>query len=125
MKPELRRLHSPDIPDLSAPPQPGENRDCALVQAMAGPLGGEGEESFDFLVCTPAWISSQVAPHSPVFGKHMLVVNQIDERTISEAIQGLCEQIEGATWQEVAAQLAAYGHWEFEGYRELDSAGQA
>ena len=34
-----------------------------FIRAMVGPRGGEGEESFDIKVCTPAWLEKEVAKY--------------------------------------------------------------
>lgn len=53
MKAAIRQLHSPDIDDLKcwSPAEP----ECFgfLLQALVGPSDGEGEEPFDFVVCSP------------------------------------------------------------------------
>jgi hypothetical protein len=49
---KIRYLHSPDIdPDSYVPDDP--TRFMFLIQMIAGPDGGPGEESFDFTVCPP------------------------------------------------------------------------
>jgi hypothetical protein len=50
---EVRRFHSPDIADLAAYAPPDPTSFAFLLQVMAGPKQGEGEESFDVEVCTP------------------------------------------------------------------------
>ena len=100
--------------DSSTPADP--ERFCILVQALIGPAGGEGEESFDFTVCTPRWLSDALLKDRVIFGRHYLIVGNYSYDDIFDAIAGLCESIERKTWQEVAEHLGRYGKWEFEDY---------
>ncbi|MCK2222051.1 Imm8 family immunity protein (plasmid) [Actinomadura sp. ATCC 31491] len=59
MKAAIRHLHTPDIaPGTYVPDDP--QRFMFLVQMIAGPDDGPGDESFDFTVCTPQWLQDQV-----------------------------------------------------------------
>lgn len=89
------------------------------VTALLGPAGGEGEESFQLTVCTPAWVAENVAmPKGFAFLRHHLVVERWDEELVRRAIQDLCLRNEGSDWPEVATKLSRYAYWEFEDYRE-------
>jgi hypothetical protein len=117
MKAALRYLHSPDLADLenAAPPDP--EKFCLLVQAMVGPAGDdEGEESFDFLLCTPTWLAGDLAAQKYIWGRHYLIVPRYDFATLQAAVQQICAQAEGSDWDAVAAVLSRYGKWEFEDY---------
>lgn len=116
----LRRVHSPDVPDLNAYVPHDQDRFGILVQAMIGPEDGEGEESFDFLVCTPAWLADRIAMSGPVFGRHHLFLSHYHSDLLHELLRGLCERASGPDWESVAAFLGRYGKWEFEDYREAD-----
>jgi Immunity protein 8 len=111
----LRRLHSPDAPDMSSYVPEDPDRFAILVQAMIGPEGDEGEESFDFLVCTPEWLADRVADEGHEFGRHHLIVARYDPELINRALHELCETATGE-WSAVATYLARYGKWEFEDY---------
>ncbi len=73
MRSALRRLHTPDLFDL----EHGQPNDPAcfgiLVQALIGPVGAEGEEIFDFLVCKPSWLATQVRDGVFLFGRHYIL----------------------------------------------------
>ncbi len=116
MRAELKRLHSPDIDDLEkyTPAQP----DCFgfLVQAMIGPAGCQGEESFDMVVCTPEWLK-RTRPAEFILGRHHLIVFKYDYKSLAAYIAALAEECTGETWQEIAQQLSRLGKWEFEDYR--------
>ncbi|MGO9932609.1 MAG: Imm8 family immunity protein [Steroidobacteraceae bacterium] len=50
----------PDAPDLEAFAPQDSRSWCILLQALFGPEHGEGEESFDVLVCTRQWLSEKL-----------------------------------------------------------------
>jgi len=76
-------LHSPDVDPLSAFVPEDPESFGVLVQAMIGPAGAH------------------------------LFVDRWDYAVVERAIGDLCAHSEGSDWNEVAARLACYGHWEF------------
>ncbi len=97
-----------------------ENREsfCILVQAMIGPKGESGEESFDFTVCTPAWLQRFLSENAFMFGMYLLLVERYDYNAILQAISSICKTTSGSSWAEVAEQVGRYGRWEFEDYND-------
>lgn len=118
MKLELLRLHSPDTLNLQYYEPEYPDCFCILVQAIVGLKGKPGEESFDFLVCTPNWLASKVSEAGYVFGRHYLFLLRYDYNLILQAIEKLCAQAEGQDWETIANYLGRYGKWEFEDYKE-------
>jgi hypothetical protein len=112
----LRRLHSPDAPDLATYSPPDRLRFGILVQGLIGPEGEDGEESFDFFVCTPSWLSDALGHADHTFGRHYLFVAEYDYAHIQGVLQQLCNRVCGPDWNTVASILARYGRWEFEDY---------
>jgi len=117
MRAELKELHSPDVHDLATFVPDDPARFCVLIQLIAGPEGEPGEESFDVVVCTPAWLSDQVRAHGPFSGRHHLVVETFDWPVLREYFANLVRGCEGRDWREVATKLSRHGAWEFEDYR--------
>lgn len=117
VRPRLRRLHSPDVFDLESfvPEDPA----CfgILLQAMFGPDGGEGEESFDILVCTPMKLALEVKSKGIVDGRHHLIVHKFDLEQIRAFLVAYASSCTGKTWLEVVTKLSQLGKWEFEGYK--------
>lgn len=120
MKAELKYLHSPDIGNLSLENYSPENPDnfSLFIQAMIGPLGEEGEESFNFLVCTPKRLTSELEDNGFLFGKAYLFVREYNYKVIHKTIKDLCDRIYGDNWNVIAQKLSRFGHWEFEDYQE-------
>jgi immunity protein 8 of polymorphic toxin system len=119
MKAVLRRLHSPDADPLCefAPDDPESF--AIFVQALVGPDGGEGEDSFGFTVCTAAWLATQPPPPKGFeFIRSTLLMRRWDYELLFRALTDLCRNTSGDTWDEIATSLSRYGSWEFEDYRE-------
>lgn len=109
----LRDVHSPDVDDLAAF-EPGASAFAVLVQMLVGPLDGEGEESFDVMVCSPDWIRLQP---EPVIGRHLLIVNTFGWALIRQFLEDQVSRCEGSDWPEVANKVGRIGQWEFEDYQ--------
>jgi hypothetical protein len=116
MKATIRGLHSPDVADLSSHVPDDPAKFGFLLQALLGPDDGLGEESFTFLVCTPAWLDEQLTDDGHLFVRHYLLVKRFDWRVILEALTELCVRSAGPSWSAVSTMLSRYGQWEFEDY---------
>ncbi len=118
MRAKLKALHSPDVDlDTFSPSDPT----CFgfLLQAMIGPEGQDGSESFDIEVCTPKWLlerHGRGACPDVVLGTHMMFVFSYDLGQIRAALERYCERCFGDDWQELTQKLARLGAWEFEAY---------
>jgi hypothetical protein len=118
MKAELKWVHSPDIDDLeNYQPENPENF-AFLLQAMIGPEGKKGEESFDIEVCTPKWLEETYELEDVVLGRHHLIVREYNYERIINSIKDFLQLCSGADWNEVAEKVARLGKWEFEDYIE-------
>lgn len=116
IKAVLKGLHSPDVFDLGSYVPEYSDNFSLLVQAMFGPEGTIGEESFDILICTPNWLNSELDLKSIIIGRHYLIVREYSFDNISKFLSDYADRCQGETWSEVAAKLARLGKWEFEDY---------
>ena len=115
MKAELKRIHSPDVRNLTSY-QP-EGPFGVLIQMMVGPEGTLGEEAFDTIVCSPDWLAAHTVLPDLV-GDHRIVMNIYDYQKLFRQIQEFCQLQEGNTWQEIALKISKIGKWEFADYKE-------
>ena len=92
--------------------------DCFSLQirAIIGPRGQLSEESFDLEVCTPKWLLENCK--DPVWGRHLIIVQEFNFNQISGMIAQYCERCSGISWEEVASKVSRIGKWEFEDYDE-------
>jgi hypothetical protein len=107
----------PDI-DIDDYVAPDPHKGAVWLRLMVAPLGEQGEESFDILVCTPLWLSDIVAREGSRFGLHHLIVDPLDLQVALGFVTRRIESLVGDTWQDLAAQLARLAYWEFEDYRQ-------
>jgi Immunity protein 8 len=114
VKATLRRLHSPDADPFSEYVPDDPEAFGLLVQALVGPREGKGEESFDFVVCTPRWFDAQPFDKGFAWPQSHLFVKRWDYATVERAISDVVRRAEGPDWASVAAQIGRYGRWEFE-----------
>ena len=116
MKASVRTFHSPDV-DLVTH-RPGDPGDVGvLIQILAGPSGGPGEESFDVLACTPRWLDRRLRDVGPIVGRHHLIVEEFDAPRIQEFLRVKVESLDAPTWSKLATKIGRIGRWEFEDYR--------
>jgi hypothetical protein len=117
MKAELKRLHSPDADDLRTF-KPSDPANFGLfVEAMVGPAGEDSSESFDIMVCTPAWLGERVEREGPMIGLHHIIVPAYDYDALFNVVQSFCAGCDGDTWNAVGEKVGRLGRWEFDDYR--------
>lgn len=92
---------------------------CVLIKAYIGPAGGEGEEYFNFTVCTPSALDRRLdRDNRPYWARATLVVRRYSKDAVDAALNQFVHSISGSDWTEVAMKLNRFLHWEFEDYRE-------
>lgn len=116
MQAELRALSSSDVSDLTsyAPNDPF----CLAMRALIGPKGLEGEESFDFEVCSPGWLAAELRREPVVSGRSRLVMAAFDVGAIEAYVRTQIAFATGDSWSEIANKLGRSFRWEFEDYAE-------
>jgi hypothetical protein len=116
VKAELRSLLTVDHEPISTA-QPEGAAFRVSLRALVGPLGLPGEESFDFDVCSPAWLMAEADSGSIIEGRFLLIARDFDAQRIEKYVRQRIEEALGKDWPEVAGKIARWAHWEFEEYR--------
>lgn len=101
---KLRFLHSPDADPLETFTPNGPFG--ILVMAIVGPADGPGQESFDFMLCTPDWFSSTMK-HDITIGRHHVFVKRYAYARLQAFVETYCTKCSGASWKDVADKLGA------------------
>ncbi|MDM8178144.1 immunity 8 family protein [Olivibacter sp. 47] len=118
MKAKLKYIHSPDILDLSEFIPEKQNNFSILLQLIVAPLNGEGEESFDIVLCTPQWLIENHQISDIIIGRHYLIVFEYNYSRIYNKLKELIENIDGENWDDIGMKVGRIGKWEFEDYQE-------
>lgn len=116
MNAELRALLTIQHDPIDAV-KPPSDAFCVSLRALIGVAGSQGEESFDFDVCSPAWLDAELEHHAIISGRFLLIVRNFDPRRIEEYVRKRIAQASGDEWPTVAGKLARWSQWEFEDYR--------
>lgn len=113
---QIQSIYSPDIPDLEpATWQPTDPLDFkVLIEIVAGPDDGPGEEHFVLLLTTPRALTREIESNGPTFGRHHLVVDSYDWPSIRAVIATKAEEAEAPTWLDAATLFGRWARWEFE-----------
>ncbi|MFG6282689.1 Imm8 family immunity protein [Sphingomonas sp. S6] len=97
--------------------RPGGGAFCVSLRALVGPAGAPGEESFDFKVCSPAWLEYELDSHAIVEGRFLLIARSFDPQRIEDYVRKRIAQASGDDWHTIAGEIARWAQWEFEDYR--------
>ncbi|HVK37691.1 MAG TPA: immunity 8 family protein [Candidatus Kapabacteria bacterium] len=109
-------LFSMDGDDLSGYVPTDSRNFCLAMRLIAGPAGGEGEESFDFRVCTPDWLSASLTSGEIRLLRHILLVDEYNYSKTYRFVSDFVESCTGEGWDVIAEKLSRLGYWEFEDY---------
>ena len=116
MKPQLKRVHSPDANELDDFAPADADRFGLLIQLMIGPENEEGEESFDIVVCSTRWLGERASESDVVDLRHHLLVAKYNWTTLVDYIERFLADIDEESWQAVALRVGRLGRWEYEDY---------
>lgn len=121
MRPRIRSISANHYEDFETF-QPKNPTNFAIeVRVMIGTEQGEGEESFDFSVCTPDWLQAQCDETGYFFAGRRLVVDHWDVSLVRRFLDKRISTIVADSWSELADKISRFSHWEFEDYREIST----
>lgn len=115
MRAELKSLSSVDV-DLRTY-APSDDDFCVGVTAEIGALGEEGADLFEFQVCSPEWLQTELHSTAVVSGRHRLFMGRFSYDALEAYVLKRVRQAEGPDWPSVAEKLSRWGYWEFEDYQ--------
>ncbi|MGW0478613.1 Imm8 family immunity protein [Nonomuraea sp. NPDC003214] len=120
MKAEIKDIHSPDMDWTSGALHTSLDEKCfsILLQVFIGPVGGEGAESFDLIVCSPDYLRRAVFEMGIVDGAYHLIVNSIDKERIESYLRKRVASVEGDSWERLVEELRRLGRWEYDNYED-------
>lgn len=115
MRAKIKNFISPDT--IWESPESQARKFCILVQVIAGPDDGPGEESFDVSVCDIDYLADLLESEPVISGLHYLIVDKFDREVIEGFLKRQIESIQGPTWHAIAERISRIGYWEFENYK--------
>lgn len=116
--PEIRHFVSADIDDLENHTPVDAERFSFVLDLLIGPAGAEGEEQFELLVSTPAWLMDRFGPDEVVSGRHRLIVFGYDWPQIESFLRKAVARCSAEDWRGVATKINCFARWEFEDHDE-------
>lgn len=119
MKAEIKKLYSLEIEDEIGSYRPAERCNFGTwIRLSVGPTDELGADYFDLFVCTPQWISEELAKHPVVqWGRHFLIVKEYNLAVIADQLERMVQRCSGDDWQEISLKIARFAAWEFEDYK--------
>jgi len=111
--PELKSLHSPDLPQDQEPVDPADA--AVLFEASIGPRGQTGAESFSFVAITPRALARDQGSR---WGRGYLILNHVSWPEVEAAVRNLLSRCSGDNWLQLVETLNREMHGEFEAYRQ-------
>ena len=115
MRAKIRYFDSPDVDLDEFSPVAGEPF-LVLIEVLAGPAEGTGEESFGVEVCNIEWLQQRLRDQPEVELTQTLLVARWDYEEISGYLKRRIEDIEGRDWEQLGLRIGKIGKWEFEDY---------
>jgi hypothetical protein len=111
--PELKSLHSPDLPQDHEPGAPADA--AVLFEASIGPKGQEGADIFSFVAITPRALARDQGAR---WGRGYLILNHVTWPEVEAAVRKLLSHCSGDNWSQVVETLNREMHWQFEAHRQ-------
>ena len=114
MNAEIKSLHLLDEWRLL-----NENDDFfSNIEIEIGPKGISTSDLFNINVCNCNWIINNTQNHGIFFPKKILIINTLDETSLTSFLSTEIASINGKNWEELARKLALVFNWEYDNYIE-------
>jgi hypothetical protein len=117
MKLALKGIHSPDCELGSYMSEAGDTFNV-LIQATIGFVTSEGGDIFNFIACSPQWLSLSIVEKGPTWGHAFLAMNIFSVSEVENSINRIILSVDEEDWHAAATRVSQYMDWEFGSYRK-------
>lgn len=102
VRPVLKMLISPDLPELETGAPADPSSFCILVQALIGTGDDDDADTFDIVVCTPDQLPGEMPPGGVLLGRGYLFMRRWHYQRLRDTVVGWCERAEAPDWPQAA-----------------------
>lgn len=87
---------------------------------LVGAEGEEGEDIFQFDVCSPDWLARELEACPAIWGSRLLVLARFDPEAVETQVRKRLRHAVGVDWNSIAQKIGQWATWEFEDYADQD-----
>lgn len=115
LRPELRSLFGQSGENLSEL-TPIRGCFCHTLRAEIGVAGQRGADAFEFDVCSPEWLETELESYPIIPGGPRLFMLRFDPDAVEAYVRKRLLHANGEDWATVANKVGRWARWEFEDY---------
>lgn len=90
---------------------------CVWLTLLIGPSNLEGGHDYNLGVCSPKWLYHNIQNYGPMWGRHLLIVEDFDSVKIRRKIDDIILHCTRETFEETSIVIGRYFLWEYEDYK--------
>jgi hypothetical protein len=118
MKGKIKYLYSADADDLENYIPMEKDNFMLGIEMVVCPIDDIGEEVFQFILCTPKYLSKQLEKEVVIFGRHYIIVREFNYTKLENKLNDFVNSIDEPNWDLLTEKINRIAQSEFEDYQK-------